>query len=88
MWYVDTDGTYRDVSALSAPELDALAPDGRRLYGTLHGASQHPDAPPVTPLSIEHSWVYDGKEIIDNGWTHEGLTPCGVAYHIKTGPDA
>ena len=73
MYYLDQDG------AIVPTTLEALPGDvpASRMFATVTGASRHPDALPVTAISIKTESTYDGREIIDNGWRVDGLTPNG-----------
>ena len=64
--------------------------DPSRMFASVWGAGNHPDAPPVTPLEkpIEAEYVYASKDALANGWKISGLAPCGIraAYTIDLGP--
>ena len=64
--------------------------DPSRMFASMWGAGNHPDAPPVTPFvrSVEEAYVYSTIEALANGWRIEGLTPCGIrtVYKIDRGP--
>ena len=64
--------------------------DPSRMFASIWGAGNHPDAPPVTPFekSIEAEYIYSSKDALANGWRIEGLTPCGIrtVYKIDRGP--
>jgi len=64
--------------------------DPSRMFTSMWGAGNHPDAPPVTPFvrPVEAEYVYSTIEALANGWRTDGLTPCGIraAYKIDRGP--
>ena len=64
--------------------------DPSRMFASMWGAGNHPDAPPVTPFvrSVEAEYVYSTIEALANGWRIDGLTPCGIrtVYKIDRGP--
>jgi hypothetical protein len=83
IWYVlPNQGGYRDITDLGHREIDKL--DLSRVFLTCKGAQMHhPDAVPATGIKRIYSEdVYDGKEIIANGWKVDGLTPSGSVTHV------
>lgn len=52
--------------------------DLSRCFGTVLGASRHPDAPATTPVFIDLTPTYDGREVVDNNFSILGLKPVGV----------
>lgn len=73
MYYLDQDGAIVPTTLESLPE-DVPA---SRMFATVTGASRHADAVPVTAISMKSEATYDGREIIENGWSVDGLTPNG-----------
>lgn len=73
MYYLDHDG------AIVPTTLEALPSDvpASRMFATVAGASRHVDALPVTAISMKTEATYDGREVIENEWSVEGLTPNG-----------
>jgi len=73
MYYLDYDGSIVPTTLEALPE-DVPA---SRMFATVTGASRHADALPVTAISIKTEAMYDGRQIIENGWRTEGLAPIG-----------
>ncbi len=61
-----------------------------RLFASMWGAANHPDAPPTTPFEKEVEMValYSTREVMDNEWKTTGLKPTRFAleYKIDKGP--
>ena len=73
MYYLDSDGAIVPSTLENLPE-DVPA---SRMFATVTGASRHADAVPVTAISMKTEATYDGREIIANSWSVDGLTPNG-----------
>ena len=78
MYYLDHDGAIVPTALESLPGNVPAS----RMFATVAGASRHPDAVPVTAISMKTEPTYDGREIIENGWRVDGLTPNGYCTLI------
>ncbi len=79
MYYLDWDG------AIVPATLETLPKDvpSSRVFASVIGASLHPDAVPVTAVNIKTEEAYDSREVMDNNWSVNGLTPIGL-YTVVT----
>lgn len=73
MYYLDHDGAIVPTTLESLPD-DVPA---SRMFATVTGASRHADALPVTAVSIKTEATYDARDVFNNNWSVEGLTPNG-----------
>ena len=62
MYYVDYDGGIVPTTLKELPDYVVAS----RMFATVAGAACHPDAVPVTPISLKTEAMYDGKQIIEN----------------------
>jgi len=69
-------------------DIPASFPDAN-IFATLHGASMHPEAAPVTAIFIEPPEAhYDAREAMANNWSTIGLEPVGYHTIIRIGSEA
>lgn len=84
MYYVCQDGSVDVVERVSDVKDNF---DMSRLFATVTGASRHADALPMTPIRFKQirEPLYDVEEVINNGWSCDGLTPVDYVTIIMCG---
>jgi len=89
-FYVENDGSITNSGNIkSAFTHKWMGYQPSRHFATMHGASLHPLANPVTAITIQPPEAhYDAAEVMANGWSCKGLEPVGYHTIIRIGAEA